>query len=141
MGYQAMEELKDMVCRELDEIAEKGQLSAGDLDAVHKLVVTKEKLLRIEELEEDLGYSQDGEWHADGNYSRDGSMQSYGRGGRSGGRNSYGRHYVRGHYSRRGYSMAEAKEDIRGRMQSMMDDPNISQADRASLQRAMDMIR
>lgn len=123
--------IMDLICEELDEIAAKGTLSAGDLDAVHKMVVTKEKILRIEELEEDLGYSQDGEWTARGNYSRTGN--SYG--------NSYGRHYVRGHYSRRGYSMAEAKDDIRGRMQSMMDDPNISQADRTSLQRAMDMIR
>lgn len=139
MGYKAMEDLKEMVCRELDEIAEKGQLSAGDLDAVHKLVVTKEKLLRIEELEQDLGYSQEGDWRASGTYSRDGgNMQSYGHGG---GRNSYGRHYVRGHYSRNGYSMAEAKEDIRERMQSMVDDPNITQADRQTMQRALEILR
>lgn len=90
-----MEELKNMICDALDEIAEKGEMSAGDLETIHKLVVTKEKLLRIEELEDDLGYSQnsygqgsysrDGEWMANGQYSRDNSYRrgnSYARGNR-----------------------------------------------------------
>lgn len=85
-----MEELKNMICDALDEIAEKGEMSAGDLETIHKLVVTKEKLLRIEELEDDLGYSQnpysrDGEWTANGQYSRDNSYRrgrSYSRGNR-----------------------------------------------------------
>ena len=64
-----MEDLKRMICTELEEIAKKGEMSAGDLDTVYKLIVSKEKLLRIDELEEKLGYSEDSrKWR----YSRDG---------------------------------------------------------------------
>ena len=132
---KSTDKLMDMLCTELDEIAEKGQLSAGDLDTVHKLIVSKEKLLRCEELEEDLGYSQDGGWRAEGTYSR-----GYDNG------NSYanrGRHYVRGHYSRANgrYSMAEGNEMLMESMQEMMNDPGISEADRNVLRRAMTVMR
>ena len=46
----ATEDLKRMICTELEEIAKKGEMSAGDLDTVYKLIVSKEKLLRIDEL-------------------------------------------------------------------------------------------
>lgn len=86
------EKLMRMICNAIDEIANKNQLSAADLEMVHKLVVSKEKLLRCEEIEGDMGYSQDGGWRAEGSYSRNGydMDNSYARGGR---------HYVRGHYS------------------------------------------
>lgn len=91
----SMENLKRMLCKEIEEIAKKNDLSASDLDLVHKLVITKEKLLRIEELEEDLGYSEAGDWRAEGTYGRGGS---YARG------NSYRDPYTRrasmGRYSR-----------------------------------------
>lgn len=121
MGYEKMENLKEMICRELDEIADKDQLSAGDLDTVNKLVVTKEKLLRIEEIENDLGYSNDGEWRANG---------SYGNG------YSRGRHYVRGHYS-----YAEGRDRIMSEMGNMMRDNSLSSHDRERLSRAMDALR
>ena len=57
---EVMEELKRMICTELEDIAKKGEMSPGDLEAVYKLIVAKEKLLRIDELEEKLGYSEDG---------------------------------------------------------------------------------
>lgn len=119
MGYSKMEDLKEMICKELDEIADKGQLSAGDLDTVNKLVVTKEKLLRIEELEGDLGYSQDGNWRASGSYG-----------------NSRGKHYVRGHYS-----YAEGRDRIMSQMDDMMRDNSLSSRERESLSRAMDALR
>lgn len=126
-----MEDLKDMICRELDEIAEKGEMSAGDLDTVYKLIVSKEKLLRIEEIEEDLGYSSAGEWNAMGSYGN-----GYGNG------NSYanrGRHYVRSHYSRGNgrYSMAEGKQMIMEKMRELMNDPEITANDHEVLERAM----
>lgn len=130
---KSTDKLMDMLCTELDEIAEKGQLSAGDLDTVHKLIVSKEKLLRCEELEENLGYSQDGGWRAEGTYARNG----YDSG------NSYGRHYVRGHYSRsRGrYSMAEGNDMLMETMQEMMHDPGLSGSDKEALRRAMEVMR
>lgn len=149
----AMDQLKDIICRELDEIAEKGEMSAGDLDAVYKLVVTKEKILRIEELEEELGYSQDGGWRAEGTYSRGGRYDrrmsyddrggSYDGNSYGGNGNSYGRHYVRGHYSRgRGrYSMSEGKDMMAEQLRGMMDDQDLSQADRQALQKAMEQLQ
>lgn len=110
MGNRSMEDLKDMICRELEEIAEKGEMSAGDLDTVYKLVMTKEKLLRIDEIEDGMGGS------------------SYA---------NRGKHYVRGHYSRSGYSMAEGKDMIMDEIREMLDDPNINEKERMSLERAM----
>lgn len=120
---RTMIDIKEMLCKELEDIANKGELSAGDLDAVYKLVVSKEKLLRIEELEEDLGYSNGGEWNASGNYGRN----SY-RGRK---RDSMGR------YSRYNDSKAMIVDQI----ESMMRDGNVSASDKMALQRAMDQLR
>lgn len=119
---KSSDKLMDMLCTELDEIAEKGQLSAGDLDTVHKLIVTKEKLLRIEELEDNLGYSQDGEWTARGNY----------------GRNSYarGRHYVRGHYS-----MTDGRSMMKNSLADMMEDNSLSDRERNALRNAYEVMK
>lgn len=95
MANRSMEMLKDMICRELEEIAEKGTLSAGNLDEVYKLTVAKEKILKAEMLEEDLGYSNN-----DGAYSRYDGMRGESMRGDGMRGDSYGRHYVRGHYSR-----------------------------------------
>lgn len=95
MANRSMDMLKDMLCRELEEIAEKGELSAGDLDAVYKLAVAKEKLMKAEMLEEEMGYSND-----DGMYSRHDGMRGDSMRGDGMRGDSYGRHYFRGHYSR-----------------------------------------
>ncbi len=87
MSMEAMYTLRDMLCEELDEIARKGEMSAGDLDTVHKLTDTIKNIDKIEAL--DGGYSSDGEWEASGSYNRGSSYA-----GRR------GTHYVRGHYSR-----------------------------------------
>ena len=86
-----MYELKDKLCKELDEIARKPEMGAGDLEIIHKLTDTIKNLDKIEMLE-DGGYSQAG--------YRDGGS-SYNRGSSYANR---GKHYVRGHYSRDGYS-------------------------------------
>lgn len=91
-----MDELKDMLCKEVDEIAEKGDLSAGDLETLHKLTDTIKNIDKIE-MYEDNEYSNDGTWNAAG---------SYGRNGRYDNGDSYARrHYVKGHYSRDTYPM------------------------------------
>lgn len=133
MGRE-MDDLKDMICLELEEIAKKGEMSAGDLDTVYKLIVSKEKLLRIEELEDGLGYAEsDGNWRA---------MGSYGRDNYDG--NSYanrGRHYVRAHYSRGRYSMADGKEMLVEQMRDMMDDNTMSSQDKNAIRKAMEMLQ
>lgn len=63
--------LREMLCKELDEIADKREMSAGDLDAIQKLTSSIKNTYKIE-MAEDGGYSRDGEWEADmrGTYGR-----------------------------------------------------------------------
>ena len=129
-----MYELKDKLCDELEEIARKGDFSAGDLEAVHKLTDTIKNLDKIEMLE-DGGYSQAGDWEIEG--------RAYNRG------NSYARRKrdSMGRYSRDGrmmhggyrdgrmYSRAEAKEDIMDQIENMMGDAD--EKEKTILRRAM----
>ena len=127
MSKKAMYDLRDMLCKELDEISRKGELGAGDLDIVHKLASTIKNLDKIEMMEDD-GYSRDGDYLRDGDYSRGGDWRAdmrgtYGRG------SSYARrgtHYVRGHYSR-----ADSMEHLREQINDMMretDDDRVKEA-------------
>lgn len=140
-----MDDLKDMICMELEEIAKKGEMSPGDLDTVYKLIVSKEKLLRIEELEDDLGYSEgNGNWRAMGSYGNGHRDNSYYDGNSYNDGNSYanrGKHYVRGHYSRGRYSMAESKQMLMDQMREMMDDDTMSMSDKNAIKRAMEQLR
>lgn len=96
-------ELKDKLKSELDKIARKPDLSAGDLDAAHKLTDTIKNINKICMMEED-GYSE-------GRYYDDG--MDYGLGTSLANR---GRHLVRSHYSRDGGSDGYSeRRDARGR--------------------------
>ena len=126
-----MYELKDKLCKELDEIARKPEMGAGDLEIIHKLSDTIKNLDKIGMLED--GYSQAGDWEIEG--------RAYNRG------NSYARRKrdSMGRYSRDGramryrddrmYSRAEAKEDIMDQIEDMMGDAN--EKEKAILRRAM----
>lgn len=83
---RAMEDLRDMLCDELDKIAEKGEMTTGMLDNVYKLSQSMVNLDVIMEHNEE--WSGAGEWEARGNYDRGNSNTNRGM------------HYVRGHYSR-----------------------------------------
>ena len=67
---ESLHKLKKMMCRELDEISNKGDMSAGDLEAVHKLTDTIKNIDKIMYLEGDNEYSRGGDWDALGRYSR-----------------------------------------------------------------------
>ena len=118
-------ELRDTLCRELDEIAEKGELSAGDLETVDKLTHTLKNLDKI--MMGENGYSGAGDWYAMGNYGRDGYPADYRTGtsyrGRK--RDSMGR-----------YSRADAKDDISDKLRRMMDDAPDSRT-REALEKAL----
>ena len=127
MGMKSMYDLRDMLCKELEEITRKGELGAGDLEIAHKLTDTIKNIDKIEMMEDD-GYSRDGDYSSDGDYSRGGDWQAdmrgtYGRG------SSYARrgtHYVRGHYSR-----ADSMEHLREQINDMMretDDDRVKEA-------------
>ena len=119
-----MHELKDKLCDELDEIARKGELGAGDLEIVHKLTDTIKNLGKIEMLE-DGGYSQAGDWEMEGrgSYNRGSSYR-----GRK--RDSMGR------YSRRMYSRGDAKEHMMEQMEMLMDQAG-SEREREAIRRCM----
>ena len=128
MGMKAMYDLRDMLCKELDEITRKGELGAGDLDIAYELVGTVKNIDKIEMMEDDGGYSRrysrDGNWEADmrGNYGRD---SSYAR---------RGTHYVRGHYSR-----DSGKDNMKRQLQEMLDEADDDTLRRA-IQRCMDAV-
>ena len=131
-----MDKLKDKLCEELEEIARKSELSAGDLEMVHKLTDTIKNIDKIDMLEDD-GYSQAGDWEARGNYSRN----SYNRGSSYANR---GKHYVRGHYSRDGrntdgYSRADAKDRMMEHLDEMMQEAS-SEKEREAIRRCMEQI-
>lgn len=129
MGMKSMYDLRDMLCKELDEISRKGELGAGDLDIVHKLASTIKNLDKIEAMEGD-GYSHNGDYSRGGDWQAD-MRGTYGRG------SSYARrgtHYVRGHYSR-----ADSMEHLREQINDMMRETDNERV-KDALRRAMDMM-
>ncbi len=149
MGKKAMEELKEMLCRELEDISKKGSLSTGDLDVAHKLTDTIKNIYKIDMLEQSSGYSEysgrgsygrsyagysrDGAYRADGNYAKDGNyaMDDDYPGAYS------GMHYVRGHYSRYG----DGKEAMCDQLKEMMNQGGMSNGDRQTLMKAMEVLQ
>ena len=119
-----LEDLRETLCRELNEIAEKGELSAGDLETVDKLTHTLKNLDKIMMGE---GYSNAGDWYAMGNYGRDGYHPDYRDGTSYRGR----KRDIMGRYSR-----ADAREDMADKLRRMMDDAPDSRT-REALEKAL----
>ena len=132
----SMNEIKKMICQEIDEIADKGEMSAGDLDVIHKLVVTKEKLLRIEELEDELGYSEDGDWRAEGSYGRVYRGSSYRDSYRGGSYDDVNSSRGRKRDSMGRYSRSDG--NTREKMMDMIQNGDLSYSQRQALQSMMD---
>lgn len=118
-----LEDLKNMLCEELEKIGKKGELSAGTLETVHKLTDTIKNIDKIEMLEEADGYSEDSRWMADGKMygSSYDSGNSYARGRRNAKRDSMGR-YSRdgGNYSNDRYSMDGSKDYLIEQLEELM---------------------
>ena len=130
-----MYDLKEKLCDELDEIARKPEMSAGDLETVHKLTDTIKNLDKIAMLEDGDGYSQAGDWEMEGrgSYERGASYR-----GRK--RDSMGRYSRDGRYgpTARMYSRADAKDDMMAKLEDMMG--SASEQERAILRQAMDKL-
>ena len=133
MSKKAMYDLRNMLCDELDELARKGELGAGDLEIAHKLTDTIKNIDKIEMLEDD-GYSRDGDYSR--RYSRDEDWQSSMRGAydRDMSNARRGTHYVRGHYSRDG-----GIDNMKRQLQEMLDNAD-DESIRRAIQRCMDTI-
>ena len=132
MSMKTLYDLKDMLCAELDEIGKKGEMSAGDLETVHKLTDTIKNIDKIQMLEDGDGYS--GDWMGEGRMYGN----SYARGRRGNvKRDSMGR------YSRdteRGirdgdYSREDAKEQMLDKIGEMME--NADPKEREALKECM----
>ena len=130
-----MDKLRDKLCDELDEIARKPEMSAGDLETVHKLTDTIKNIDKIAMLEDGDGYSQTGDWEMEG-------RGTYERGASYRGRkqDSMGRYSRDGRYgpTTRMYSLAEAKDDMMAKLEDMMG--SASDQERAILRQAMDKL-
>ena len=160
-----MHDLKDLLCAELEDYAEKGKksgkMSMGDLESIHKLTDTVKNILKINMLDEESGYSEDGQWMGEGrmygtSYT-DGSSYRRGR-GRNAKRDSMGRYsresgYSEDHAGRnmgnrggigrnmgnggnRGYSRDGAKDYMLERIEEMMDEAETPKQ-REALQKCM----
>lgn len=135
-----MHKIKEMLMKELYEYEEKakkmngGKLSAGDLETIHKLTDTVKNIDKIEMLEDEEGYSEDGHYMGEGRIygtsyargrGRNAKRDSMGRYSREGGMyhdggSSYARGGMRdGHM---GYSRDSAKEHMIEKMEDMMED-------------------
>lgn len=128
-----MHELKEKLCDELDEIARKGELGAGDLEIIHKLTDTIKNLDKIEMLEDGGGYSQAGDWEIEGRAYNRGN--SYARRKRD----SMGRYARDGRMMRGGYSRHDAKEAMMDQMEDLMAQAG-SEKEREAIRRCMNQL-
>lgn len=102
-----LEELREVLCRELDKFARSEDVTASTLDKIHKLTDTIKNIDKIQMIEDGEGYSAD--------YMGEGRM--YGTSYRGRKRDSMGR------YSRddRDYSRGDAKEQMLDKIGEMME--------------------
>ena len=156
-----MHDLKDLLCAELEDFAEKGKksgkMSMGDLETVHKLTDTVKNIMKIDVLKEEAGYSEDGHYMGEGRiygtsyesgYSERGGS-SYARGrGRYARRDSMGRYsrddgmsYASGGRGMRGgYSRDDGKEYMMEQLEEMMEQAQ-KPAEKEALRRCMDALK
>ena len=104
-----MHDLKDLLCAELEDYAEKGKksgkMSMGDLESIHKLTDTVKNIMKIDVLKEEAGYSEDGHYMGEGRIYGTSYESGYSeRGGSSyaRGRGRYAKRDSMGRYSRDG---------------------------------------
>ena len=113
-------DLRETLCKELKELAEKRDLGAGDLEVVHKLTGTIKNIGKLCMMERDR-------------YSEDGCGQGFSYANR-------GQHWVTGHYSsrrdRRGrYSRDDGRSEMMEHLEMALD--SASDQDRETIKRFM----
>ena len=153
-----MQDLKDLLCAELEDYAEKGKksgkMSMGDLESIHKLTDTVKNILKINMLEEDGGYSEDGHYMGEGRIYGTSYESGYSeRGGSSyaRGRGRYAKRDSMGRYSRDdgmmyrggmrgGYSRDDGKHYMMEQLEEMMEEAE-KPAEKEALRRCMDALK
>ena len=152
-----MHDLKDLLCAELEDYAEKGKksgkMSMGDLDSIHKLTDTVKNILKIDLMESEDGYSEDGHYMGEGRIygtsyddgMRRGAGYSYARGrGRYAKRDNMGRYSRDDGYMHRGmrdgYSRDDGKAYMMEQLEEMMTDAE-KPAEKEALRRCMEALK
>ena len=159
-----MEDLKDLLCAELKDYAEKGkrsgELSKADVEVIDTVLNSVKNIYKIDKYKEETeGYSEDGTYMGEGRiygtsyesgYSeRDGSSYARGR-GRYARRDSMGRYSSRGmsydddmRYARGGrggnrggYSRDDGKHYMMGELERLMEKAS-THTEREALKRCM----
>ena len=153
-----MHDLKDLLCAELEDYAEKGKksgkMSMGDLESIHKLTDTVKNILKIDMLEEESGYSEDGHYMGEGRIygtSYDDGMHREGGYSYARGRGRYAKRDSMGRYSRDGgmmyrggmrggYSRDDGKHYMMEQLEEMMEEAE-KPAEKEALRRCMDALK
>lgn len=129
---EAYYDLKKTLCKELEKVAEKKEMSAGDLDVIDKLTHSIKSLLTIMAMEEG-GYSNEG-----GNSGARGrsGMGRYNDGGYS------GRSYEDGYSGRRYNESGRRSRDsyLMGEIERLMNEASMPE-EREVLQSAVNRLR
>ena len=152
-----MEDLKDLLCAELKDYAEKGkrsgELSKADVEVIDTVLNSVKNIYKIEKYKEEMeGYSEDGHYMGEGRIygtSFDDGMHreggySYARGRRYARRDSMGRYsrddgmsYARdGRGMRGGYSRDEGKHYMMDRLGELMEEAS-TPTEREALKKCM----
>lgn len=160
MNY--MEDLKDLLCAELQEYAENGKrsgkMSKADIEVIDTVLNSVKNIYKIDKYKEETeGYSEDGHYMGEGRIygtSYDDEMRrgvgySYARGrGRYAKRDSMGRYSRDDGYTRRdvrgmrdgGYSRDDGKAYMMEQLEDMMEDAE-KPAEKEALRRCMDALK
>ena len=150
-----MHDLKDLLCSELEDYAEKGKksgkMSTADIEVIDTVLNSVKNIYKIDKYKEEVeGYSEDGHYMGEGRiygtsyesgYSERGGS-SYARGrGRYAKRDSMGR-YSRddGMRYRGGYSRDDAKSYMIEQIEEMMEEAE-KPAEKEALRRCMDALK
>ena len=156
-----MEDLKDLLCAELEDYAEKGKksgkMSTADIEVIDTVLNSVKNIYKIDKYKEEMeGYSEDGHYMGEGRIygtsyddeMRRGGGYSYARGrGRYAKRDSMGR-YSRddgsmrrdGRGMRDGYSRDEGKAYMMEQLEDMMEDAE-KPAEKEALRRCMEALK
>ena len=130
-----MHDLKEKLCDELEEIAHKPEMGAGDLEIVHKLTDTIKNICKIDMLEEDGGYSRDGDWETRGSYNRGSSY----RGRKRDSMGRYSRDWRRDMREDRMYSRDGSRDRMMDHLEDMMQEAG-SEKEREAIRRCMSQL-
>ena len=151
-----MEDLKDLLCAELQEYAENGKrsgkMSKADIEVIDTVLNSVKNIYKIDKYKEETeGYSEDGHYMGEGRIygtSYDGYDRgtSYAR-GRYAKRDSMGRYSRDDGYMRRdgrgirdGYSRDDGKAYMMEQLEDMMEDAE-KPAEKEALRRCMEALK